>query len=95
MTWNGVQSARLAPLVVQTYGAVCYLCGGGIDLAAPRRSPMGLSLDHVRPRSLGGSDEIDNLRPVHFRCNLKKGNRPAARPTRMNSVAAGFPGLSP
>lgn len=94
MGWNGVTSARLAPLVVQTYGSTCYLCSGSIDLDAPRRSPLGLSIDHVRPRSLGGSDDIENLRPVHFRCNLKRGNRMPSKPSRVNSVARSFPGLS-
>ncbi|MEL6420095.1 MAG: HNH endonuclease [Pseudomonadota bacterium] len=33
------------------------------------------TLDHVRPRSKGGTDALDNLQLVHRRCNRRKGNR--------------------
>jgi len=32
-------------------------------------------VDHVIPRSRGGSDDIDNLVPACARCNLSKGAR--------------------
>jgi 5-methylcytosine-specific restriction endonuclease McrA len=46
----------------------CHLCGEG-----PRPGDPFVA-DHVVPRSLGGSDEIDNLRPAHRSCNGRRGN---------------------
>ncbi|WFF31058.1 HNH endonuclease [Propionibacterium freudenreichii] len=81
MSWaDGATVRRLASLVVAEWGPVCWLCHGPIDLGAPRRSPRGLSLDHVVPRSLGGLDTLDNLRPAHLGCNCRRGNRVGSRP---------------
>lgn len=33
------------------------------------------TLDHIQPRSKGGSDDPDNLRVAHFSCNGARGNR--------------------
>jgi hypothetical protein len=32
------------------------------------------SLDHYLPKSLGGKNNIDNLKPAHRRCNYARGN---------------------
>jgi 5-methylcytosine-specific restriction endonuclease McrA len=38
-----------------------------------------LHVDHIIPTSRGGTDHPSNLRVVHGRCNLRKGNRMAPR----------------
>jgi 5-methylcytosine-specific restriction endonuclease McrA len=63
--------------VIASYGDVCYLCGLGIDLLAPRKCGIdgwenGLHIDHVLPISKGGADALENVRPTHGLCNLKK-----------------------
>ncbi len=55
-------------------GWACWLCGGGIDPAAPSGSPASGTLDHVVPRSRGGSNELSNLRLAHRRCNIHRGS---------------------
>ena len=53
-------------------GGCCYLCGHRIDGAGVWR---GLSVDHITPRSRGGSNSVDNVAAVHVHCNNSKGPR--------------------
>ena len=46
----------------------CELCG----VAAQERA---LEVDHILPRSHGGSDDLSNLQALCFRCNAMKGDR--------------------
>lgn len=66
--------------VLSTFGNICYLCGKEIDLNAPRQAgrigwQMGLQIDHVVPLSKGGVDTLENVRPAHGLCNIKKKDR--------------------
>jgi 5-methylcytosine-specific restriction endonuclease McrA len=78
--FNPAKDYFSANMVIETYGTDCHLCGGAIDLAAPR-SPgavgweKSLHIDHVIPLSRGGDDTLDNVRPAHGQCNVKKHNR--------------------
>lgn len=47
----------------------CTLCG-----AKPNRDEVFLDIDHIRPRSEGGTDDISNLQVLCHRCNRAKGN---------------------
>jgi 5-methylcytosine-specific restriction endonuclease McrA len=38
-----------------------------------RQSQWGWEIDHVFPTALGGRDDLDNLRPLHFRANASLG----------------------
>jgi 5-methylcytosine-specific restriction endonuclease McrA len=76
-SWGGRRSQTLRAKALARYGWVCWLCGEPITEGWPDRHPLSASVDHVLPRSLGGSDSIQNLRPVHFGCNASRGNRPA------------------
>ena len=38
------------------------------------RSEYGWEIDHLMPRSVGGSDEPSNLVPMHWRNNVVKSN---------------------
>ena len=67
-------SRLAADEVVRTYGSNCSVCQEPIDLELKRTSRMGLTVDHWIPLSKGGSDDLSNLRPAHWICNLKKSN---------------------
>ena len=45
--------------------------------SGPRGHPsgMGASVDHIMPRSLGGGNEMANLRLLTWKCNNRRGNR--------------------
>jgi 5-methylcytosine-specific restriction endonuclease McrA len=63
--------------VIAIYGNNCYLCGLSIDFMAPRKCGVkgwehGLHIDHLVPIAKGGSDTLENVRPAHGLCNLKK-----------------------
>lgn len=65
--------------VLEMYGTDCHICLEPINLDAPRGPgtgpgwERGLQEDHVIPLSKGGSHTLDNCRPSHGLCNLKKG----------------------
>jgi len=66
--------ARFKAAVLKRWGPVCWLCGEVIDLELPWPNPACFTRDHVKPRSLKGSDSIRNQRPAHKVCNERRGN---------------------
>ena len=63
--------------VLDRYGTDCHICHDPIDLDAPRYQghvnwQLGLQIDHVIPLSKGGEDVMDNVRPAHGICNIRK-----------------------
>lgn len=34
-----------------------------------------MTIDHIHPKSLGGSYELENLQPMCYKCNCEKGNK--------------------
>jgi len=64
--------------VLATYGNKCHICNGLIDMKAARKVgqpgwQFGLHIEHLVPINLGGADTLQNVRPAHGLCNLKKG----------------------
>ncbi len=51
----------------------CLICNGPIAFEA--RTGEGATLEHIRARHRGGTDEPDNLGVAHARCNGEKGRR--------------------
>lgn len=50
-----------------TYGCYCWWCDQKLSLNQ-------LTIDHLVPRSRGGSNSLENLRLTCFPCNNKRGN---------------------
>lgn len=63
---NPVDYYRLKPEVIKKTPGTCYHCKG----------PLGLdwNVDHLIPRSKGGTNNIENLVPSCFKCNHDKSN---------------------
>lgn len=53
----------------------CALCGNTISLNGNKSNKGSISVDHIIPRSKGGSDRVANLQPTHNSCNWSKGNK--------------------
>ncbi len=64
---GGSASAALTRLVIETYGDVCWLQG-------PKCTYKATTKDHVTPYSLGGTDDMENLRPSCRSCNSYRRN---------------------
>lgn len=60
---------ELLSKIVERDGWNCNICGEIILENEPYH------LDHIKPRSKGGKDTVENLQLTHMRCNLQKGNR--------------------
>ncbi|PZP03182.1 MAG: hypothetical protein DI609_01360 [Corynebacterium urealyticum] len=67
-SWSGRRVTELTAEVLAQYGDRCHLCG----------LTGATTADHIVPRSKGGSDELDNLRPAHKSCNSARGARDLA-----------------
>lgn len=55
------------------------------------QSKFGWEIDHILPVSKGGTDDLENLQPLHWENNLKKGdnytNWEPGQPTSQASLA--------
>ena len=66
--------------VLDLYGSNCHLCNQLIDLTVSGRPGRkgwenGLHIDHLIPLSKGGANTLENVRPAHGVCNIRKGAR--------------------
>jgi hypothetical protein len=77
-------SARLRAEVLDRNGFTCQMCGltpGDIDPETGRK--VRLHLGHIVDKSLGGRDELSNLRALCSTCNQGAKNVTAEKPTHI------------
>jgi 5-methylcytosine-specific restriction endonuclease McrA len=61
---SGSAWQKLSKEVLAAYGRICWICqGDGAD-----------TVDHIIPKSKGGGDDWENLRPAHRSCNGRRGD---------------------
>lgn len=63
--------------VLDKYGTNCMICSLPINLKVSGKPgsdgwEFGLHIDHVVPIFKGGPDSLNNVRPTHGKCNLKR-----------------------
>lgn len=51
----------------------CLICGGPVCFDV--LTGAGATIEHILPRSLGGTNDLKNLGIAHARCNGEKGRR--------------------
>jgi len=75
-------SARLRAEVLDRNGFTCQMCGltpGDVDPATGRK--VRLHIGHIKDKSLGGLDELSNLRALCSTCNQGAKNITSEKPT--------------
>ena len=65
-------SKRLRYAIYERDAWKCRLCNKRVGKSYDFRHPRGAVLDHIVPRSLGGSDNPENLQLAHRICNAYK-----------------------
>lgn len=65
-SYRGREKAWIRRALIRRDGCVCSLC------EEPIATMKDVTLDHIVPRSRGGSDTIENLQLAHERCNQAK-----------------------
>ncbi len=76
---NTIQAVWLMGQVILGYDSTKYRkdqCGAWIsrEKHGDRNSNFGWEIDHIKPASEGGSDDLDNLRPLQWENNVTTSN---------------------
>lgn len=77
--WDGAPRDRWRPSqatrrrILERDGMTCQLCQSPVRTDVEPTHPRYPNLDHIVPRSLGGSDEESNLRCACRQCNVLRG----------------------
>lgn len=75
--------ARIHYTIMQRDGDSCCWCG--MRLRLPGTNPVNFgreaTLEHLRPRRLGGGDHVENLAVACEECNTKRGPKVGPPPT--------------
>jgi hypothetical protein len=70
--WKANKHPLTKARLVMRDKAICQICMTVIDLTLTYPHMDSLTIDHIKPRSLGGSHNLDNLQIAHWRCNIAK-----------------------
>lgn len=64
-----------APELLAKAGGCCAICSEPIDLGLKFPNSKSMSIDHIIPWSMGGTDDPENLQVAHLSCNNQKQDR--------------------
>ena len=66
---NSKQKQNKKQQLEEIYGSCCFWCGKSLALSE-------LTIEHMIPRSMGGGNNLENLRLACCPCNRSRGNKP-------------------
>lgn len=72
---RGVNLRAYVKRLLERDGNDCVLCMEPIDMSLKYPDPGSRSVDHKVPRSLGGTEDMENLGLAHLGCNVRKNAR--------------------
>lgn len=75
---GSIVSRRKRAEILKRDGYMCQLCHRALDMNAGAQDDMHPSLDHIVPRSQGGTNAVSNLQAAHRVCNARRGAIPLA-----------------
>jgi 5-methylcytosine-specific restriction endonuclease McrA len=88
MSWRPFKDAKTRAqwreTLMDRQDGLCAICGH--RFAAPDEVNESVEVeyaatfDHIVPRSQGGTDDVANLRLVHYRCNVARGDGSGSKP---------------
>ena len=68
----GIINTNHRKTLYKKYNGICPECGKKMSLNNPRAINTYMTIDHIVPKSLGGTNNIGNLRPLCRECNRKR-----------------------
>lgn len=68
MSFTAKRRLELVRKLYHAWGNSCILCGGKFSVCNPA------TIEHIRPKSMGGGNEVENLALAHVYCNSARGN---------------------
>jgi 5-methylcytosine-specific restriction endonuclease McrA len=68
----GKNRRRVFANLRERYGDNCHWCGRPMDFDT-REQPLSPSVEHLIPKSVGGTNKQGNLRLAHLHCNQARG----------------------
>ena len=80
------EAVRLA--LYERDGWTCQICGEPVNQTPWANDPRDATLDHIIPRSKGGTHDPENLRTACHLCNASRGDREEVPSGREEAVAA-------
>src|ERR1043165_978243 len=78
---NTATFKRLVQQLKREQPWICHLCHAPIPTDVHHTHPLAYTADHVVPMALAPwlAEDMQNLRPAHRICNLRKGKNPNSR----------------
>lgn len=65
---------KLIPAIIERDGLTCGICDEQVDPDLSYPDLRYLTVDHIIPRSCGGTNDLTNLRVAHLLCNSLRGS---------------------